>query len=118
MSYNVVHMKPAPTLGEFEQIVLLAILRLSDAAYGVTIRKEIAGCTRREPSPGALYTTLDRLEEKGLVRSQMGDPTPERGGRAKRYFNVTKQGRAAILHAQRSFQSLLEGLDLIGGANA
>jgi PadR family transcriptional regulator, regulatory protein PadR len=108
----------AATLGEFEQIVLLAILHLDDNAYGVTIRTEITNCTRREPSPGALYTTLDRLEEKGMVKSQLGDPTPERGGRAKRYFSATKQGRAAIIHAQRSYKSLLEGLDLLGGANA
>ncbi|HUK29662.1 MAG TPA: PadR family transcriptional regulator [Candidatus Acidoferrum sp.] len=106
------------TLGEFEQIVLLAILRLAENAYGVSIRAEIATCTRREPALGALYTTLDRLEEKGLVRSQMGDPTPARGGRAKRYFTVTKAGRAAVAHAQRSFQSLLAGLDLIGDVNA
>jgi PadR family transcriptional regulator PadR len=111
-------MKSVPALGEFEQVVLLAILRLGDNAYGVTIRAEITDCTRREPSPGALYTTLDRLEEKGLAKSRLGDPTPERGGRAKRYFSVTKPGRAAIVHAQRSYQSLLEGLDLLGGSNA
>jgi DNA-binding PadR family transcriptional regulator len=106
------------SLGEFEQVVLLAILRLGENAYGVTIRNEIAEGTRREPSRGALYTTLDRLEEKGFVRSRLGDPTPERGGRAKRYFTVTKHGRAALLQAQRAYQSLLEGLDLLGGARA
>src|ERR1700678_3749768 len=105
-------------LGEFEQIVLLAILRPSDNACGVTIRAEIAHCTRREPAPGALYTTLDRLEEKGLVRSQMGDPTPERGGRAKRFFTVAKLGLSAVRSAQRSFQSLLKGLKLLEGRNA
>jgi DNA-binding PadR family transcriptional regulator len=106
------------TLGEFEQIVLLAILRLPDQAYGVTIRAEIAQCTRREPAPGALYTTLDRLEQKGLVHSRLGDPTPERGGRAKRFFTVTRTGRAAVIAAQRSFRSLLVGLNLLGDANA
>lgn len=111
-------MRPTPTLGEFEQIVLLAILRLDDTAYGATIRTEIASCTRREPTSGALYTTLDRLEEKGLVRSQMGDPTPERGGRAKRFFTVTKPGLSAVRNAQRSFQSLLKGLKLLEGKNA
>ena len=75
-------MAAPPALGEFEQVVLLAILRLADDAYGLTIRREIAECTEREPAPGALYTTLDRLEEKGLVASKYGDPTPERGGRA------------------------------------
>lgn len=106
------------SLGEFEQMVLLAILRLGENAYGVTIRNEIADCTHREPSRGALYTTLDRLEEKGFVQSRLGDPTPERGGRAKRYFTVTKRGRTALIQAQRSYQSLLEGLDLLEGAHA
>ena len=104
-------------LGEFEQIVLLAILRLGENAYGVTIRREIATCTAREPAPGALYTTLDRMEEKGLVQSQFGDPTPQRGGRAKRYFAVTKRGRVAVTSAQRSYRSLLEGLELLGPSN-
>ena len=108
-------MKSSGALGEFEQIVLLAILRLEDNAYGVTIRSEIASCTGREPAPGALYTTLDRMEDKGLVRSWLGDATPQRGGRAKRYFAVTKVGRAALISAQRAYQSLLEGLDLLGG---
>jgi PadR family transcriptional regulator, regulatory protein PadR len=111
-------MKPPAPLGEFEQIVLLAILRLGENAYGVTVRAEIAGHTGRGPAPGALYTTLDRMEEKGLVQSRWGDPTPQRGGRAKRYFAVTKRGRVAVISAQRSYQSLLEGLDLLGRANA
>ncbi|HEY4365419.1 MAG TPA: PadR family transcriptional regulator [Bryobacteraceae bacterium] len=105
-------------LGEFEQIVLLAILRLGEDAYGVTIRQEIAACTDREPAPGALYTTLDRLEEKGLVKSHMGDPTPQRGGRAKRYLTVTPSGIQAVARAQRSFQRLLKGLKLPGVAHA
>ena|SRR6202041_143179 len=106
------------SLGEFEQLVLLATLRLGDSAYGVTIRSEIASCTGREPAPGALYTTLDRMEEKGIVRSRLGDATPQRGGRAKRYFALTKAGRGALVKAQRAYQSLLEGLDLLGGAHA
>ena len=105
-------------LGEFEQVVLLAILRLGDDAYGVTIRHEIAECTEREPAPGALYTTLDRLEEKGLVASTYGDPTPERGGRSKRYFRVTAQGVRAVARAQRAYQRLLKGLTLPGVARA
>jgi PadR family transcriptional regulator PadR len=118
INYIVVVMKQSSSLGEFEQVVLLAILRLGDTAYGVTIRSEIAACTGREPAPGALYTTLDRMEEKGVVRSWLGDPTPQRGGRAKRYFELTKAGRAALVKTQRAYQSLLDGLDLLGGANA
>jgi PadR family transcriptional regulator, regulatory protein PadR len=117
-NYIAVIMSPPVTLGEFEQVVLLAILRLGEDAYGVTIRTEIADRTRREPAPGALYTTLDRLETKGLVQSRLGDPTPQRGGRAKRYIKVTRRGRAAVIAAQRSYHSLLEGLNLVGGANA
>lgn len=106
------------SLGEFEQIVLLAVLRLGDNAYGVSIRSEIAACTNREPAPGALYTALDRMEEKGLVRSRMGEPTPQRGGRPKRFFVVTEAGRKSLIQAQRAYQSLLDGLNLLGGANA
>jgi PadR family transcriptional regulator PadR len=106
------------SLGEFEQVVLLAILRLGDNAYGVTIRSEIAACTGRDAAPGALYTTLDRMEEKGIVRSWLGDATPQRGGRAKRYFSLTKPGRAALINAQRAYQTLLDGLDLVGGVRA
>jgi PadR family transcriptional regulator PadR len=106
------------TLGEFEQIVLLAILRLGERAYGVTIREEIRVCTDRDPAPGALYTTLDRLEEKGLATSHFGDPTPERGGRAKRFFQVSAIGVEALTRAQSSFHRLLKGLSLPGVANA
>jgi len=109
------------SLGEFEQIVLLAILRLGDDAYGVTIREEILRCTKRDVAPGALYTCLGRMEDKGLVRARTGEPTPERGGRAKRYLTVTSSGRAALVNAQRAYQKLLLGLDLLkcnsGGAN-
>jgi PadR family transcriptional regulator PadR len=115
-NYIAVIMQP-PSLGEFEQITLLAILRLGENAYGVSIRNEIAACTGREPAPGALYTTLDRMEAKGLVQSRLGEPTAERGGRAKRFVRVTKKGRVALVAAQRSYQSLLRGLDLLGGEN-
>jgi PadR family transcriptional regulator PadR len=107
-------MGKAYSLGEFEQVVLLAILRLGDGAYGVTIGAEISACTLRDPAPGALYTTLDRLEDKGLVTSMLGDPTPQRGGRAKRYFAVSPAGLAAITQAQRSYRRLLEGCGLPG----
>lgn len=116
--FNVVIMARQISLGEFEQMVLLAILRLGEEAYGVTIREEIAACTGREPSPGALYTTLDRMEQKGVVRSWMGEPTAQRGGKAKRYFAVTKTGRSALVNAQQAYQRLLHGLDLLGGVDA
>ncbi|HEY6846501.1 MAG TPA: helix-turn-helix transcriptional regulator [Terracidiphilus sp.] len=105
-------------LGEFEQVVLLAILRLGDEAYGASIRAEIEACTGREPTPGALYTTLDRLEAKKMVRSRMGEPTAQRGGRAKRFFLVTQKGSTAVIQAQTSYQRLLSGLKLLGGADA
>ena len=105
-------------LGEFEQVVLLAILRLDDNAYGVAIREEIRACTGRTPTPGALYITLDRMEEKGLVSSRLGDPTPQRGGRAKRFFRMTRSGVAAVRRAQTAYRNLLEGLELLGDANA
>jgi PadR family transcriptional regulator PadR len=107
-------MKRSNTLGDFEQVVLLAILRLGDQAYGVSIRREIDLCTQRDVSPGALYTTLERLEQKGIVSARNGDPTPERGGRAKRFYKVTRAGQNLLVDTQRSFQRLLEGLDLLG----
>lgn len=98
--------------------MLLAILRVGENAYGVPIRAEIAACTDREPAPGALYTTLDRLEDKGMVTSRLGDPTPERGGRAKRYFTVTASGVEAVTRSQRAYQRLLKGLKFPLGAHA
>ncbi len=106
-------MKSNLNLGEWEQIVLLAVLRCERGAYGVPIREEIRLCTGREPATGALYTTLDRLEEKGLLRSKLGSPTAERGGRARRYFTVTAKGEAAVVRAQTAYRRLLDGLDLI-----
>lgn len=79
-------------LGEFEYLILSAAARLGDDAYGAAIRQEIEAATGRRCSIGALYTTLDRLEKKGLVKTGMGDPTPERGGRAKRMVRVNTKG--------------------------
>ena len=103
------------SLGEFEQIILLAILRLEDAAYGVTIRTEIESCAGRKTTPGALYTTLDRLEQKGLLFSRCGESTPVRGGRAKRFYTVTTEGHQRLVSAQTAFHRLLGGLNLPEG---
>jgi PadR family transcriptional regulator, regulatory protein PadR len=80
------------TIGEFEYLLLTAAVRLGEEAYGAAIRQEIEGATKRRCSIGALYTTLDRLETKGLLKTWMGDATPQRGGRAKRMFRVTAEG--------------------------
>ena len=110
-------MNPAVYLGEFEQLILLAILRLGDNAYGVTIRAELMDRARRPVTPGALYTALERLETKGLLTSRMGDPTPQRGGRAKRYVTVTAAGVKALRRALQAYERLLEGLDKLRGAH-
>jgi len=100
-------------LGEFEHIVLLAILRLDDGAYGVTVRREIETRIRREVSIGAVYATLDRLQDKGYVKSFQGNPTPERGGRSKRFFRVTTKGMMAVNRTHRVLAMMTEGLDLV-----
>jgi PadR family transcriptional regulator PadR len=110
-------MKASTSLGEFEQIVLLAVLRLGDSAYGVSIRAEIESCAGRKTTPGALYTTIDRLEKKGFLSAQIGEPTPERGGRAKRFYQVTPKGRTQLAAAQLAFQRLLGGLNVLGEIN-
>jgi PadR family transcriptional regulator PadR len=97
-------------LGEFEQHVLAAILRLRDNAYGVTIRREIAERTGRDAAIGAVYATLDRLERKGFVSSRAGEPTRERGGRAKRYFKIEGPGTKALNESYRMSDRMREGL--------
>ena len=79
-------------LGEFEYFIITAAARLGDDAYGLAIRQEIESTTGRNCSLGALYTTLDRLESKGSIKTWMGDPTPQRGGRPKRMVRVTASG--------------------------
>jgi PadR family transcriptional regulator len=98
-------------LGEFEQIVLLAILRLDDDAYAVPIREEILACTGRDVSRGSVYITLDRLETKGFVRSWLGEPTAERGGRAKRYYALRPRGLEALKAGRRALVSLWQGIE-------
>jgi DNA-binding PadR family transcriptional regulator len=98
-------------LGEFEQIVLLAVLRLGEDAYGVPIRSEIERRTGRSLTVGALYSTLDRLEHKGLVSSRFSDPTPERGGRSKRYFSVRPLGLRTLRASRDALAAMWEGLE-------
>lgn len=97
-------------MGEFEQMVLLAILRLEQGAYGMEIRAEIEARTGRDVSYGAVYTTLDRLERKGWVSHELGAPTPERGGRAKKYFRVERAGREALRDTRRALDVMWEGV--------
>ena len=101
----------ATYLGEFEHLVLLALVRLGDDAYGVTIRDTLRERAGRRASFGAIYSTLRRLEAKGLVRSSVGDPTPVRGGRAKKHVAVTTRGRIAVREAQKAFGRMAEGLE-------
>ena len=97
-------------LGEFEQLLLLAIVRLGDDAYGVTIRREIESRTGRDVAIGALYTALDRLERKGFVRSAMSAPTAERGGRSRRHFRIKPAGAAAARQSRERLARMWEGL--------
>lgn len=97
-------------LGEFEQVVLFAIARLDDAAYGAAIREEIVHRTGRRVSSGAVYTTLARLEAQGLLTSRWGDPTPERGGKRKRHFRLRPAGREALARSWRAASAMASGL--------
>jgi DNA-binding PadR family transcriptional regulator len=97
-------------LGQFEEFILLALMRLRENAYGVTIRREIAERTGRDVSVGAVYTTLERLERKGYVSSWIGEATAERGGRAKRYFKIEAPGARALSEVTRAAARLAEGL--------
>ena len=99
-------------LGEFEHLVLLAIVRLKDDAYGSTIRQEIEERTGRSIAIGALYTALDRLERKGHVSSRLSDPTPQRGGRAKRFFQVRPGGAAALTRSREALNQMWAGVDI------
>jgi DNA-binding PadR family transcriptional regulator len=98
-------------LGEFEQMVLLSIVQLGDDAYGVKIREEIEARTGRDVARGALYTTLDRLDAKGLVTSETGDATTERGGRPRRYFTVSPVGMEALRASRKALLNLWTGIE-------
>jgi PadR family transcriptional regulator, regulatory protein PadR len=98
-------------LGEFEQVVLLAILRLKGDAYAIPVREEIEARTGRRVARGALYTALDRLEQKRCLHSRMSEPLAERGGRSRRYFSVTTAGMAALRASRQSLLRLWSGLE-------
>jgi DNA-binding PadR family transcriptional regulator len=98
-------------LGEFEQMVLLSILRLGEEAYGLAVREELDEVAGRSPSSGALYTTLDRLERKGLIASSAGDASGSRGGRARRYVEVTPEGRALLARSRSRLLALWTGIE-------
>jgi DNA-binding PadR family transcriptional regulator len=106
-------------LGEFEILTLAALVRLGPEAYGVSVRREIEGRAGRDVTIGALYATLDRLEEKGLIASRLGEATAERGGRAKRHFEITALGRARLEKSASMLGQMLGGLfpqDRLAGA--
>ena len=98
-------------LGEFEQIVLLAVLRLGDDAYAIPVREEIVARTGRDVARGALYTALDRLEGKRCLTSRLSEPLAERGGRSRRYYRVTPAGLAALRASRASLLRLWQGLE-------
>jgi PadR family transcriptional regulator PadR len=102
---------PIGPIGEFEQLTLLALLRLEPDAYGASIQREIEARTGRVVLLGALYTTLDRLERKRLISHWIGDPTPERGGRRKKLYRLTPAGAEALATSLRAVRQLAAGLD-------
>jgi DNA-binding PadR family transcriptional regulator len=99
-------------VGDFEQLVLLALLRLGNDAYGMEVREEIEKRTGRDVSYGAVYTTLDRLERKSLVTVRVGESTPERGGRAKKYFRVSPTGVEALRSTRDALTVMWQGVRL------
>ena len=105
-------------LGEMELMVLLAVVRLAQDAYGVPISKELLSLAGREVALGSIYAALDRLERKGFVTSLLGDPTPERGGRAKRYFRVTPTGVRALKMTRTALTKLWSGVPLLEGRSS
>lgn len=97
-------------LGEFEQLILFSLLQLGDHAYGVAIRESIEERTGRAVSSGAIYTTLGRLEERGLVVSRLGEPTPGRAGRPRKYYTLHPAGARALMDSHRTMQAMARGL--------
>ena len=111
-------MAATPTLSNFELMVMLAIIRIGDDAYGVAISNEIEETTGSEVLLGSVYDALTRLEEKGLVTSSLGEATPERGGRAKRHFRTTSRGLRLVRDTQQSLVKLWKGLPQLKGEEA
>ena len=111
-------MAAAPTLSNFELMVMLAIIRIGDDAYGVSISNEIQETTGSEVLLGSVYDALTRLEEKGLITSALGEATPERGGRAKRHFRTTSRGLRLVRDTQQSLVKLWRGLPQLKGGEA
>ncbi len=105
-------------LGEFEQMVMLAVARLGDGAYGMAILDEIVERTGADVAVGSVYSALDRLQRQGYVSSQIGEPTPERGGRAKRFFRIEPAGAFALTRARSAIEALWDGLELPGDGSA
>ena len=104
-------LKPPAALGDFEQLVLMGVLRLDRGAYGAAIRQEIHQRSGRDVSINAVYTTLDRLEGKGLLKSWVGEPTAQRGGRRRKFYALNPAGMAALRQAYRAFTAMAEGLE-------
>jgi PadR family transcriptional regulator, regulatory protein PadR len=110
-------MKTGHHLSDFELIAMLVLLRLGEDAYGVPIAREIEEQTKREVKLGSVYAALERLEEKGFVASELGQPTQERGGRAKRYFRITQQGMREVRETRRTLIRLWQGIPELNGGH-
>jgi DNA-binding PadR family transcriptional regulator len=111
-------MRKGDYLGNFDLMLLLALLRLGEDAYGVTIARELEQQTDREVVVASVYARLERLQERGLVTSRLGDATPERGGRAKRHFRITEAGIREVRDARRSLMNMWKGLPELKGEKA
>jgi DNA-binding PadR family transcriptional regulator len=98
-------------LGELEHVLLWTVIRLGDDAYGMAVRNDLEQRAGRDVARGAVYITLDRLVQKGYLESELGDPSAERGGRARRYFTVTEAGKAALRQARKALVSAWDGLE-------
>jgi PadR family transcriptional regulator, regulatory protein PadR len=109
---------PPPILGEFEQMVMLALLRLGGDAYGATVCSEIERRGGRGVSVSAVHTTLDRLEQKGLAKSRVGEPTPQRGGKRKRHYEIAPLGMKSLQASYRSLRNMADGLEHLLGEPA